>query len=597
MSFLRNSLISRQIEKSLYNTMKIHYFLFIFFLLPSIALADFISLVQADKCETILELFVNDDHIMAKLEIGEQDYQWFSDVVPERFFEGGFSESNQQERWSHFMLQQFILKSGNRKLIGEIKVIEERVRVPRASLYTGLADSTLLNKRIIYVEIEYPIHSRMDQISMTPPLQEGYQTSLANIGFIVYHEIIPVNDLRYLGITETLHLDWEDPWYSYFENKNIKRHHSSSFMSFLYVEPYEVRHEILGRIKDLEGWIDFDYEMGDMIEIDEQDSLKVLIADFLVQHNIVRIDQEERTPIIDRIHFVEVRLSGIQIMEIPKPLPYASAIIGVIFAYPDPGIPKEVTVCWDMFNEKIQRVPSMSIDPAGPWPYDLQPSDSVLKWTNFLKHYKLPTVTEQKVESASVHIPLLTLIFSLMILYVLFRNRWSLNGLSKWRKFFFILYIILGIFAFPIGYKTTVPFFEKNSYSAPEAKELISQLLKNTYRAFDFREEGDIYDKLSMCNDSELLQEIYLQTRKSMIIENQGGIEAKIDEVLLTNVEVEPIEEVGLGYRCNWIVKGVVGHWGHKHRRVNQYDAIIKIRPSDGVWKMFDLDIIEEIRL
>lgn len=577
--------------------MKTHYLIFIFFLSSSTAMADFINLIQADKCETILEIFINDSHILAKLEIGEQDYPWFSDVIPQRYFEDGFSNMEKSNRWSHFMKQQFVLKAGNRNLIGEIKLIEERVRVPRASLYTGLADSTLLNKKIIYVEIEYQIPSRTGEISITPPIQEGYQASLANIGFIVYHKTIPVNDLRFLGVTETLHLDWEDPWYSIFENKNISRHHSSSFMSFLYIEPFEVRHEILGRVKDLEGWIDFNYEMDDMIEVAEQDSLKTLIANFLVQRNIVTIDGDKRKPIIDRIHFVEISLSGIQIIEIPKPLPYASAIIGVIFAYPDPGMPKEITIHWDLFNDKIQKVPSMSIDPAGPWPYDLQPSDSVLKWTNFLKHYKLPTVTEQKVEIATIHIPLFTIVFLLMMLFTLFRNHWSFIGLSKWRKFFFVLYILLGIFTFPVGYETTVPFFEKSSYSAPEAKELISQLLKNTYRAFDFREEGDIYDKLSLCNDSDLLQEIYLQTRKSMVIENQGGIEAKIDEVLLTKVEEQPIEEEGLAYRCNWIVKGVVGHWGHKHRRVNQYDAIIKIRPSDGVWKMFDLDIIEEKRL
>lgn len=560
-------------------------------------LADFISLIQADKCETILELFINDDHILAKIEIGEADYPWFVDVIPQDYFEGGFDEHNQQERWNHFIQQQFVLRSGNRKLAGEIKVIEQRNRIPRASLYTGQADSTLLNKKIIYVEIEYPLRSKIQQISMTPPIQKGYQTTLANIGFIVYHKAIPVNDLRYLGVKETLHLDWEDPWYSYFENKNISRHHSSSFMSFLYVEPYEVRHEILGRIKDLEGWINFDYGMDDMIEVDEQDSIKQLIADFLVQRNTVRIDGIEIKPIIDRIHFVEVRLSGIQIMEIPKPMPYSSTIIGVIFAYADEGMPKEVTITWDMFNEKIQKVPSMSIDPAGPWPYDLQPSDSVLKWTNFLKHYKLPTISEQKVESASINIPIFTVIFILMILFVLFRNGWKLKGLSWWRKFFFVLYILLGILAFPISINKNIPFSEKSSYSAPEAKVLINQLLKNTYRAFDFREEGDVYDKLSICNDAQLLQKIYLQTRKSMVIENQGGIEAKVDEVLVTKVEEAPTEDDGLAFRCNWIVKGVIGHWGHKHQRVNQYDAIIKIKSIDGVWKMFDLDIIEEVRL
>ena len=560
--------------------------------------ADFINLIQADKCESILEVFINKENILVKLEIGEQDYQWFSDVIPQEYFKEGFVTSQQQSRLALFMKEKLVLKADGKILLGKSKVIEQRNRIPRGSLYTGIADSVLMKKKIIYVEIEYPNNNQFKELSITPPLQLGSLTTLANIGFIVYHSSIPVNDLRYLSNTEIVHLDWNDPWYSYFENKNITRHHSSSFMSFLYVEPYEVRHEILGRIKDLEDWIEFDYGMEDMIQVDEQDSIKKRIANFLVNRNIIEIDGKQVKPIIDRIHFVEVQLSGIQIMEIPKPLPYASAIIGVIFAYPDEGMPKEVKLHWDMFNEKIQRVPTMSIDPAGPWPYDLQPSDSILTWTNFLKHYKLPTVTEQKVETASINVPLFTFIFILMILFVLFRNSWTLHGLSKWRKFFFVLYILLGILALPIGYKTDVPFMKKTSYSSPEAKALIGQLLKNTYRAFDFREEEDIYDKLSMCNDTGLSQEIYLQTRKSMVIENQGGTEAKVDEVLITKVEeADPPAENGLAYRCNWIVKGVVGHWGHKHQRVNQYDAIISIKPVGNTWKMYDIDIIEEARL
>lgn len=165
------------------------------------------------------------------------------------------------------------------------------------------------------------------------------------------------------------------------------------------------------------------------------------------------------------------------------------------------------------------------------------------------------------------------------------------------RKFLFALYIFLSIFAYPIGYMAEIPFMEKKTYTTPEAKELISQLLKNTYRAFDFRKEGDIYDRLALCNDDELLQRIYLDTRKSMKIENQGGIEAKVNEVLVKSVNEISDAEEGLNYQSNWIVKGEVGHWGHKHQRINEYNAIIKIRPVGGVWKMHEIDVIEEKRL
>ena len=82
-----------------------------------------------------------------------------------------------------------------------------------------------------------------------------------------------------------------------------------------------------------------------------------------------------------------------------------------------------------------------------------------------------------------------------------------------------------------------------------------------------------------------------------MMIENQGGLEARINEVLVINVDEELNEEDDLAYRCSWIVKGEIGHWGHDHRRINRYDAIISLKPIEGLWKMTGLDIIEEVRM
>jgi hypothetical protein len=571
--------------------------IFFFVCISLLAKADFINLVQAEQCETIVEIFVTDELIRVSMEIGEQDYQWFSDVIPDSLLHAGFGDEDRARRWEHFLLNQFILRVGQRPLGGKVNLVDYRKPGSRERIQGEQMDATAPDPMVVYLEILYPLSRQISQLSMAPPIPKGGENSLASIGFIVYHNTVPVNDLRLWQQSETLHLNWEDPWYSRFENSEIGRHHQSSLMSFLYVEPYEIRHEILCRIKDLEAWIDLNYSMDEVIEVEEQDSLKQLIADFLVHRNIVHIDGREVKPIIDRVHFVEANLTGIQILEIPRPLPYPSAIVGVIFAYPHEGIPDEVTVKWDMFSDKIQKIPATSIGPEGPWPYDLQPSDSIMKWKNFLKNYPLPTVTQQQVEAALVHVPLFSIVFVLMLGFLLFRNGWSVQGLSKWRKFFFVLYMLFAIMSYPIGFAAEVPFLTKKAYATPEARELIGQLLRNTYRAFDFREEGIIYDKLALCNDYDLLQQIYLQTRRSMVIENQGGIEARVNEVVMTSVEELTDEDEGLAYRCGWIAHGEVGHWGHTHRRINQYDAIIKIRPVDGAWKMYELELIEEKRL
>ena len=138
---------------------------------------------------------------------------------------------------------------------------------------------------------------------------------------------------------------------------------------------------------------------------------------------------------------------------------------------------------------------------------------------------------------------------------------------------------------------------QQSSFSKPEASSVISHLLKNTYRAFDFREESDIYDKLAISNDENLLAELYIQTKKSMVLESQGGIQVKVKDVEVTDVEEVSSNADGISFKCKWIVKGDVGHWGHIHSRTNQYEAILHIKPENNVWKLNDIDIIEEVRL
>lgn len=569
------------------------FFLFAF----SMAKADYINLVQAEDCSTIMEIHISQNEIYVILEIGASDYPWFADVIPRSIYEGGFTEADKNVRWVKFIKNGLRITSDGKALPGSVKLAE--LRPP--ALISGISqeaatDLETRNSKVVRVEIAYTFGWQKNKISIRPPVDPALEASAPNIGFVAYHRTVPVNDLRFLLREEILILSRDDPWYSYFENPELSRHHQFSLMSFLYVEPFEVRHEVLCRIKDLDAWIDYDYEMDDIIEVAEQDRLKKVIGDFLAKKNPIFIDGASVTPIIDRIHFLEINLSGVQVIEIPKPMPFASALIGVIFSFPHQGLAENVEVHWDLFSDRLRQVQATSIGPEGPWPYDLQPSANIMKWTNFLKYYQLPNVTEQRIEPATLHFPIFTLAFFAMVLFMLFRHRWRINEFSKWRKFLFVLYILLAIFSYPIGIEKQVPFLKKTVYSETEARELLGLLLKNTYRAFEFRDEGIIYDKLALCVDTDLLQKIYLQTRKSMLIENQGGIEARVEEVYMTKVE-EVKNEGGKSYRCKWIARGEVGHWGHIHRRINQYDAIVTIRPVHGVWKLADLDVIDEVRL
>ena len=144
----------------------------------------------------------------------------------------------------------------------------------------------------------------------------------------------------------------------------------------------------------------------------------------------------------------------------------------------------------------------------------------------------------------------------------------------------------------------------KPAVMAPEmtdkdAISVLNSLLKNIYRSFDFREEEDVYDRLATSVSGNLLSEIYLQNRKSLVVTQAGGARARVKEVEILNVDVNRLDDrpLGLLFRTKWTAMGSVGHWGHIHIRKNQYETNITVEPVDGAWKITGLELLEEKRI
>jgi hypothetical protein len=151
-----------------------------------------------------------------------------------------------------------IRPDGGTPLSVERVKVDRRLRVDRASPlagttapYSGRALPTPPeDPRVLYVELFYPFAAgRPEMLQIAPPVDEAGSTQVT-IGVVVFHRAVPVIDFRYLSAPATLHLDWNDPWYSRFDNPNLPRHHKYPRMAFLYAEPYEIRHEALVRVRD-----------------------------------------------------------------------------------------------------------------------------------------------------------------------------------------------------------------------------------------------------------------------------------------------------------------------------------------------------------
>jgi hypothetical protein len=135
------------------------------------------------------------------------------------------------------------------------------------------------------------------------------------------------------------------------------------------------------------------------------------------------------------------------------------------------------------------------------------------------------------------------------------------------------------------------------SVSDREAEQVVSDLLRNVYRSFDYHEEGQIYDMLEQSVAGDLLTDIYLETRRSLELENQGGARAKVKAVTIVDGDYSAADGGGFVSQLTWNVLGSVGHWGHIHQRTNQYQARFAIQVIDGEWKIVDLELIQEQRL
>ncbi len=375
-------------------------------------------------------------------------------------------------------------------------------------------------------------------------------------------------------------------------------------MSFLYVEPYEVRHEILTRVKDLEQWMDLGLRGDAYIEPDELEPLKQRIGDFFLHKNPLRVDGTRVKPILDRTNYVKVALTGIQVVEQPKRLEISTAIVGVILAYVTAGLPQQVTVSWELFTDQIHKVPATAIDPAGPLLSYVTPDDPVVTWTNYLKQYTMPEVQPITVAKAltTFSLPLGSVICLVVLIPVAWQiriNRRHIRALGVYGGVA-ILVIVGGVLLYPhLRVSIGRPAVMRPAVSEAAARPLLQQLLKNVYRAFDFRQEEDIYDKLAVSVSGDLLAAIYLQNRQSFAVQQAGGAQAKVKAVELLNVAVHPrpTQPLALAFRTTWTALGTVGHWGHVHMRQNQYEAVITVAPVGGAWKITDLELLEEKRI
>ncbi|MGI9509130.1 MAG: hypothetical protein ACR2QJ_07265 [Geminicoccaceae bacterium] len=565
--------------------------------------ADWLNLTSAVSAPNTAEIHVEDDRVRLALEVYVEDISSFEALLPDNWLNDHQQDRPPlDERMRLFSENIFQIRSETGDLLrAEMALVEPRLRKDRFSFFAGMINPSTrkpmpeapADKRVLYAEIEYPFSARPKSLTIVPPQALGAD-GMMDIGFITYHKAVPVNEFAYLSVAETLALDWQDPWYSSFENPRLKRQHKSAIMSFLYVEPFEVRHEVLMRVKDLERWIELGLRSDAVIEADEWDTLMTRVSAFLSSKNPVNIDGEFVEPAFSRANFVTVGQSGTQVIEEPRQLALSTAMLGVILSYPREAMADAVTVDWELYTDRVQNVPAMTIDPAGPFTSFAVPHDRTVEWQNYLNDFDQPVI--EPIRSGvdrSPYAERLALFMAVLAVAAL--------GLAI-KSWFLPRPVSIGACALLLllsGMLSSIDAFDIDNpfRTAPDrnaAGEIVAKLAGNLHDALKMPEEARLHDAVAVSVAEQSFEQVMPEIRRALEVEIPGGGKAMIDGV--TDVELAEVESLGGGgFRTSatWHAQARAGHWGHIHQRRMRFNALIEAMPLGGAWKIVGLTVLD----
>lgn len=368
----------------------------------------------------------------------------------------------------------------------------------------------------------------------------------------------------------------------------------ATIQSFLAVEPFEVRHEVMLRVGGLSATLGLGSEP--VLHIERQGSVADSLVRMVFRSTTVVVDGATVDPLLRRADFMTVDPTGALPRTNPVPEDVATAVVGVVVAYPTSGMPEEVRLAWDPFPGTVTVVPATVIDPENTSSTMLSPPAASIVWENQLIEDPIPSVSAVAVEPTRIPIPWLSLPLIVLAGVLLVKGlRGDRRGPSiAVARIALAAALVVG----PVVQSAVaVPGSAGRVPSERQARRILSGLLPNVYRALEYRQEEAIYDRLAVSVTGETLTEVYLEQRRALEMEERGGAQARVETVEVQQAADIVRSDGGFSVRGQWTVGGMVTHFGHRHFRQNRYDARVGIVPVEGTWKIRSIEVLEQERL
>ena len=369
---------------------------------------------------------------------------------------------------------------------------------------------------------------------------------------------------------------------------------------YVSVETFEIRKEFVMRLDTVAERLDVDIDDdGGVISSERRLQIEEKVGEWLKGKCPLEVDGIRVEMALDRSHFVRTDPELGMVVEDRENVKAGEVLLGVVFAAALEGPAKEVRVKWEVFPVDDSAAIVAIGTRENTVTKKVSPAAAELQWQS-KGELKIPELLDLPM-APQIHrviIPVLSVLSGLLVVVLIGAHILSRKIIPVCLAMVVSALIVIAVMT---RGQMKIDLFSKSVDISPDlADEVVYALLRNTYRAFDYRKESDVYDVLAKSVDGELLTKVYLEVQNSLELESQGGARARVYELDLKKCELNDENEdmaAGFNARCSWVAIGTVTHWGHTHDRVNRYEAQLSVAVVGGTWKLKTLDLLNEERM
>ncbi|MCH4822293.1 hypothetical protein ML462_03825 [Gramella lutea] len=197
-------------------------------------------------------------------------------------------------------------------------------------------------------------------------------------------------------------------------------------------------------------------------------------------------------------------------------------------------------------------------------------------------------------------VPILSLILLIFTIIAWPRNRriHKQMNLETRKPLLSISLLVLALILLPFHFGIKNPWYEAQKLDKQGMKLVMENVLSNTYTAFNEEDEEKLFEALSQNVDAELLDNVYLDSRRRLSMGLREGAEVSVEEVKLNELG-DPAQKTDsdiFEYPVKWTVTARVRHLKHIHYRKNSYTGTVALKSIDNQWKISKISLSSEDR-